>query len=223
VTGAARGARALVAIDGLDGSGKSQLARALAAACEAEGEPPVTVLRIDDFRRALGALSPGADEGAVYYDRYYDFAAVEACLRRFLDGATAATVPRFDPAREVIDGELELRFEGSRVALVEGVFVLRAPLLAASPLIALQVTEAEARRRILARDLARGRAREVVEHRIDHRYFPAQRLYRAAFDPLRRADVLIDNESWEHPCLLRCEDARLPRAVAKALSRVVPS
>jgi uridine kinase len=216
-----RAARALVSIDGIDGSGKSRFARAVAAACEAEGVPAF-LFHVDDFRRPLGALAEGADEAAVYYDRYYDFALLDACLRAFVEGAPAASIPRFDPASEALAGTTELAFGGTRLALLEGVFVLRAPAAAASPIVVLEVTEAEARRRILARDTARGRTREVVEHRMNRRYFPAQRAYRAAFDPLRRADAVIDNERWERPRLVRLESGRLPRAVEKALFRVVP-
>ncbi|HVU53053.1 MAG TPA: hypothetical protein VHL80_20360 [Polyangia bacterium] len=215
--------RSLVVIDGLDGSGKSRFARALAAACEDESGAPVFVFRVDDFRRPLGALTPGADEAAVYYERYYDFALLDDCLRRFLAGAPAASIPRFDASREVLDGEERLEFGDARVALVEGVFPLRARAAAEGALVLLEVSEGEARRRILARDMARGRSRDVVEHRMNNRYFPAQRAYRAAFDPVRRADVVVDNEHWERPRLLRRETSRLPRAVENALLRAVPS
>ena len=213
--------RSLIAIDGLDGSGKSQFARALAAACEAE-VGPVFVFRVDDFRRPLGPLSAGADEGAIYYERYYDFALLDDCLCRFLAGAPSASIPRFDTAREVIDGEQRLEFGDARLAVLEGVFPLRARAAREGALVLLEVTEEEARRRILARDTARGRPREVVEHRMNSRYFPAQRAYRAAFDPLGLADVVVDNEHWESPRLVRRETKRLPRAVAKALTTLVP-
>lgn len=215
--------RSLISIDGLDGSGKSRFSRALAAACEEEGGAPVFVFRVDDFRRPLGALPPDADEAAVYYERYYDFALLDECLRRFLAGAPDASIPRFDAAREVLDGEQRLEFGEARVALLEGVFPLRARTAADGVLVLLEVSEDEARRRILARDMARGRTREIVEHRMNNRYFPAQRAYRAAFDPVRRADVVIDNERWERPRLLRHETNRLPRPVENALARVVPS
>lgn len=214
-------ARTLVAVDGLDGSGKSQIARALAAACESDTGAPAFVFRVDDFRRPLGAMPAGAEEAAIYYDRYYDFAALDACLSLFLAGAPSARIPRFDTAREVVDGEQELTFGAAQIALLEGVFVLRARATGAAPLLLLEVSEDVARQRILARDMARGRPREVVEHRMSNRYFPAQRLYRAAFDPVRRADVIIDNDRWERPRLVRHVSDRLPRAVENAIAALV--
>lgn len=225
VSGAARApvARALVSIDGLDGSGKSRFARALATACEAEGEAPVFVFRVDDFRRSLPTVPAGAEEAAIYYDGYYDFALLDECLRAFLAGASGVSIPRFDPARELVEGAQELRFGESRLGVLEGVFVLRAKAAAAGALIVLEVTEEEARRRILTRDMARGRSRDIVEHRMNNRYFPAQRTYRAAFDPVRRADLLVDNERWDEPHLLRREAGRLPRVVEKVVRTLVPS
>lgn len=219
----APGGRSLVAIDGLDGSGKSLFARALVSACAAEGEPAVFLFRVDDFRRPLGAVPAGSDEAAIYYERYYDFALLDDCLRRFLDGATGVSIPRFDPDRESLDGMRELQFGGARLAFLEGVFALRSPTVATGTLVLLEVTEEEARRRILARDTARGRSGAVVEHRMNNRYFPAQRAYRAAFDPLRRADVVIDNERWGAPRVLRQETTRLPGVIGRALGRVIPA
>jgi uridine kinase len=215
-------ARALVAVDGLDGSGKSQFARALADACQAEGEPTV-ILRVDDFRRPLGPLAPGADEAAIYYERYYDFAALDACLASFLAGAPSARIPRFDTGREIVDGEQELHWGDAGLAVLEGVFVLRATNVTRAPLIVLEVSEAEARRRVLDRDRAKGRSVEVVEHRMNNRYFPAQRRYRAEHDPLARADVVVDNDRWDAPRILRRAADRLPRLVENALARVVRS
>jgi uridine kinase len=215
-------ARSLVAVDGLDGSGKSQFARALAAACEAEGAPTV-ILRVDDFRRPLGPIAAGADEAAIYYERYYDFAALDACVAAFLSGAPSAAIPRFDTAREIVAGTEELRWGDARLAVIEGVFVLRATNVTRAPLIVLEVSEAEARRRVLERDRAKGRSTEVVEHRMNNRYFPAQRRYRADHDPAGRADVLIDNTRWDAPRILRHAPDRLPRLVENALGRVVRS
>jgi uridine kinase len=213
--------RELVAIDGLDGSGKSRFATALAAACEADGAGPVVVLHVDDFRRPLPAVPPGGDEAALYYDTYYDFGLLDACLLGFLAGADSVSCPRFDPKTERIDGKQVISFGEARLAILEGVFVLRATSVTRGSLIALEVEEEEARRRVLERDLARGRSRELVEHRMNNRYFPAQRRYRAAYDPERRADAVIDNSDWTAPRLVRSVSVRMPPLVVTALARVV--
>jgi uridine kinase len=218
-----RAERDVVAVDGVDGSGKSQFAAALAAACQEEGAGPVIIFRVDDFRRPMPPVPADTEEAVVYYDAYYDFALLKECLAKFLAGAAAVTIPRFDPRLERLEGTHEISFADARLAIVEGVFVLRATSLTRASLVVLEVNEAEARRRIMERDVAKGRTREVVEHRMNKRYFPAQRRYRAAFDPARAADVVVDNADWSAPRIVRAEPARLPPLVARALARVVRS
>ncbi|HVV17681.1 MAG TPA: hypothetical protein VHH90_10785 [Polyangia bacterium] len=183
----------IVAIDGVDGSGKSRLAAALAEALTAGGRP-VTTVHVDDFRRPLDLtdLDP-ATEANLYYDSYYDFAAAGDAL---VSAAQAGT------------------------AIFEGVMLLRAGLPPDSWLVVLEVSPAEARRRILARDQAKGRSPEEVSRRIDRRYFPAQARYRAAHDPVGRAHALIDNQDWDRPRLLR-RAPDLPPPLAAALAEIL--
>jgi hypothetical protein len=74
----------------------------------------------------------------------------------------------------------------------------------------------------VARDQAKGRTPEEIAGRMDRRYFPAQVRYRAAFDPLGRADLVIDNEDWGRPRVVRRNDARFPREVVAVLDRLLP-
>ena len=190
--------RRIVAVDGLDGSGKSQLAAALATACAADGLP-ATVVHVDDFRRDLdfGGLDEGA-EAARYYERYYDLDALDGRLRAFLAGS----------------GDAQL-------AIVEGVFTLRVPTIAATAgLLALRVSDDEARRRILVRDRAKGRTDEEIQRRIARRYFPGRDRYRAEHDPEAHAVAVVDNDDWRHPRLVRCEPTALPAPVERWLTSI---
>src|SRR5581483_8131357 len=111
---------------------------------------------------------------------------------------------------------------GAAIALVEGVFARRLTVVAAgAAVVHVQTTPAEARRRILARDVARGRAAAEVERRIAARYFAAQRRYEAACAPVARAAVVIDNEDPRAPRLLRMAAERLPAPAARALHRIL--
>jgi len=60
---------------------------------------------------------------------------------------------------------------------------------------------------------------DEVYRRMDRRYFPGQARYRAAFDPIARADVLIDNSDWSRPRVVRLATERFPAPVAAALAR----
>jgi uridine kinase len=196
--GSVTGGRLAVAVDGLDGSGKSRFAASLAAALSADGRQ-ASLLHVDDFRRPtdFSQLTPEA-ESARYYERYFDFVAVGDALSAWVQG----------PA------------DGS-VIILEGVMLLRAVLPSRTPLIVLEVSAAEARRRILARDQAKGRTPEEIAGRIDRRYFPAQARYRAACDPLGLADLVIDNEDWANPRVVRRGDLRFAPPIVVALDRVL--
>jgi len=187
----------IVAIDGLDGSGKSRLAAALADALTAAGHP-AAVLHVDDFRRPLDfeGLDPPA-ETALYYDSYFDFAALGEAVRQQAGAAAPGAV-----------------------TIVEGVMVLRAPLPPGTWLLVLEVSPDEARGRIQARDQARGRSPQEVQRRIDRRYFPAQARYRRESDPAARAHMLVDNQDWRHPRLVR-QSRELPPVLAGALAAVL--
>jgi uridine kinase len=189
-----RSGRRIVAVDGLDGSGKSQFAAALAAACAADGVT-VTVLHVDDFRRELDFAGLDATaEAALYYERRFDFAALERELRTFEAGSA---------------GDAEL-------AIVEGVFTLRVPTVAASAaLVVLAVTEDEARRRIFERDQRKGRTVEDIDHRIACRYFPSHERYRAELGPEGRAAAIVDNQDWRQPRLVRHVPGRLPAPIER--------
>ena len=192
------GARLVVAVDGLDGSGKSRFAVSLAAALSAAGRQ-ASLLHVDDFRRPteFSGLTPEA-ESALYYERYFDFTAVGDALSAWAGGAA--------------DGA---------VMVLEGVMLLRAALPSGTPRIVLEVSTAEARRRILARDQAKGRTQEEIARRIDRRYFPAQARYRAVCDPLGLAHLVVDNEDWAHPRVVRRSDVRFAPEIAVALDRVL--
>jgi hypothetical protein len=76
------------------------------------------------------------------------------------------------------------------------------------------------RRRIQARDQAKGRSQQEVDRRIDRRYFPAQDRYRAEHDPVGRAQVIIDNEDWRRPQVVR-RAPDLPPSLSAALDAVL--
>lgn len=213
----------LVTIDGIDGSGKSSFARRLLGALAAEGVPGVLV-SVDDFRRPVDWAAAGAagSEADTYYDAYYDLAAAERCLAAFVAGAPRAAIPQFDSIGERPAPAKDLVFEGAAVAIVEGVFPLRVPATAAGLVIYLDASPEEARRRIIARDLRKGRTREDIERRIDRRYAPGQARYHAALDPRRRADVVIDNERPAAPRVLKRDLARAAGRLRAALERVLP-
>lgn len=213
-------AKAIVTVDGIDGSGKSTFARRLLAALAADGVPGVLV-SIDDFRCPVD-WAAGASEADAYYDAYYDLALCERGLAAFGAGAPRFSIPQFDPVGERRSAARDVVFEGIAVAIVEGVFPLRVSSAAGGLVIYLDASPDEARRRIVERDLAKGRSREEIERRIDQRYAPGQARYHAALDPRGRADVVVDNERPTAARALRRDLGRAAGPLRAALDRALP-
>lgn len=191
--------RALVTIDGLDGSGKSVLARRLLEALDGSA----VLLAVDDFRRPVDWQAAARPELDLYYEERYDLVSLEGCIRQFLQGAPSCTFPEFDGAREALAGTRTVSFTGKTWLIVEGVFVARLPAADGALSIYVDIDEDEARRRVMVRDLGKGRTTEEVTRRIDRRYFPAHHRYRQERSARDRAAVLIDNADPQRPRLLR--------------------
>jgi uridine kinase len=191
--------RALVAIDGVGGSGKTTFADALAAAV---GPRPVIVLHADDFfqpaeiRHARGRHSP---EG--FWLDSYDYAALtswaleplgEAGDGRYRRASFDRTSGRpFMPAEELAAPDA--------LVLIEGTFLHRDELASAwHHSLYLDVPFEETGRRMAERD---GLPAEDV-HRLMERYTGAQRLYFAAARPWERATLVVDNTDPGRPRII---------------------
>jgi uridine kinase len=213
--------KSILTIDGIDGSGKSTFCRRLHEVLTAGGVSAIPI-RVDDFRRSI-AWDLAPVEATAYYDAYYDLAACDGVLRAFLAGERSAEIPIYDIATERRTGTRPIVFEGATVAVIEGVFPLRMPTIGQGALIYLETTEAEARRRILSRDLGKGRTRAEIERRIDRRYFPSQRIYREQFSPRDRAAVIVDNERPVEPRGIKRDLGGLPPQLQQILAAFLPS
>jgi uridine kinase len=135
--------RQIIAIDGIDGSGKTRFAARLEAACKSSALA-VQLLRIDDFRGPVDWNST-SDEGETYYSSYYDLAAADDCLRAFAAGAASHEVPSFDPISEHITGSRTITFGADEILILEGVFTLRIPAAQQATLVYLTTSYDEAR------------------------------------------------------------------------------
>lgn len=209
VLAAARaGLRALVAIDGVGGSGKTTFAGELARRIPGR---PVLMLHVDDFfnpsevRHARGRHSP---EG--FWLDAYDYAALISWalepLRAEGDGwyrsgsfdrdtgGPATPEPRPAPPDAVV--------------LVEGTFLLRDELCRFwDHSIFLDVALDEAERRMAARDPVTADS----VHGVMRRYTGAQRLYFAGARPWERASVVVDNSEPGRPRIIDAGDAAAAR------------
>jgi uridine kinase len=193
------GQRTIVTVDGLDGSGKSIFAARLAVALGA------IQLAVDDFRRPVDWARADRNELDLYYDQRYDLADLDRCLQAFTAGASGCDYHPFDGAREVVGEPRRLSFEGRAFLIAEGVFVARLAAADRAVAVYLDIPREEAWRRVVARDMPKGRTEEEVRRRIERRYLPAHERYLASHRPQDRAHLVIDNRDPLAPRLLRVQ------------------
>lgn len=212
--------RHVVAVDGIDGSGKSTFAGRLVATLATAGHHPV-LLRVDDFRRIIDWSS--ADEATLYYERYFDLDALGGVVQAFAAHATTLELPGFDGISGQPLPPRQLPLGPEAILVIEGVFIRRIPS-GTTPVshIYLSAPGSVARQQLVARDVARGRGRDDIERRLDRRYLPGQARYHAECDPRGRADLVVDNSDYAAPLLLSIGATPLPLFLSRVLPALVP-
>lgn len=191
-----------VAVDGPDGAGKTLFADDFAATLRAAGRPVVRV-SVDGFhhprttRYRRGRESPeGFWLDSYDYDRFRS-----EVLNNFGPNGSR----RYRPAIHDVATDTSLAMaaqvaEPGTILVVDGIFLQRDELADAWDLVVfLDVPFAETARRMAARD----GTDPDPNHPSTRRYVQGQRLYFAACDPQRRADLLVDNTDFDAPRLLR--------------------
>jgi uridine kinase len=204
VSGLHPGRRIRVAVDGVDASGKTTFADALADAVRPSR--PVVRATVDRFHRPRserlrrGALSPEGcyrdsfDHDALWRELLSPFGPEGSGQHRTGVHDHESDIPSFAPVEpSAVDAAL----------LVDGVFLQRPELRAAwDVVVLLTVTDEEVLRRAVARDARTLGSAQAVLERYRRRYLPAQALYEAEAEPHRRADWVVDNEDPSSPVLV---------------------
>lgn len=192
--------RALIALDGFDGAGKSFLSSELADHAQVAGGRPLVRVSIDGFhhprsvRRAAGNGPEGFYRGSY---RYPDF---RRCVVDPLRIGAPITPAIWDVARDEPADAAPVDVSPRAIVLVDGIFLHRPELVDVwDATIWLEVP--------FTVSVPRGNARFVGQHDADpeassnHRYVQGQRLYLQEAQPSAHADWMFDNTDLARPRL----------------------
>lgn len=207
---------ALVAVDGVDGVGKTVLADELAAVLARRGDRAVRV-GIDGFHRprreryARGRSSP---EG--YFHDSFDLGSFRRCVvEPVRAGGGHVRTAAFDHRADAAVAGDEVDVDGA-VVLVDGVFLQRDELRGVWDLAVFLRAPFEA---TYARMSARDGTPEDPEDPFNRRYLEGQRLYLRTCRPEERADVVLDVTDVAAPVVvsgLRVQPREFSRARSAA-------
>ena len=196
--------RIRVAVDGVDGAGKTTLANALAPVVAAQGRPVIRA-SVDNFhnprnlRYARGRYSPDG-----FYLDSYDYDSFRQLLLGPLgpDGSGHYVAKQFDLDN---DQPFELdpqQAEPAAALIVDGIFLHRPELRSCWDLSILLKVDFDVS---LPRGAARGPNFDAIDPTSSphQRYVGGQRLYFAECDPERLADIVIDYNDLQTPIILK--------------------
>ncbi|MDP9983332.1 uridine kinase [Pseudarthrobacter oxydans] len=189
-----------VAIDGVDGSGKTSFAARLASEIQ---NRPVIVIHADDFlnpspvRHAKGRASP---EG--FWEDTYNYKALQQQLLAPLGpkGDGWYSPVSYDPVTDRMAQVEVVHAPSDALVVVEGLFLHRdelAPYWDASIFLDVPFTETAARM------ADRNGSNPNPEHPTMRRYVGGQRLYFDAARPWERATFVVDNSDFTKPKVIR--------------------
>ena len=194
------GARVIVAIDGVDGAGKTTFAGELTPHIEKTG---TRVLRasVDGFHNPRAVrYARGASNSAGFYLDSYNYPDLRKYLIvPFKDGSGTVQTARFDLTADSPLTATAKRIPSKCILLFEGIFLHRPELREAWTFsIFLDVPFAVAYARMAVRD---GGSPDPSALK-NRRYRDGQKLYMATCAPAQHASLVIDNADLERPRII---------------------
>ena len=190
-----------VAVDGVDGAGKSMFADQLAAALNAAGRPVIRA-STDSFHNPRGLrYRRGRHSPSGFWLDSYDY---DRLRRDLLDPLSPGGSRIYRTAAHDVETDQPVdapwTFASPAAVLVlDGLFLHRDELRDYWDFsIFLSVPFAETARRMAMRD----GTNPDPNHPSMTRYVHGQRLYLAACDPSTKATITIDNTNWDNPAII---------------------
>ena len=194
----------VVGVTGIDASGKSSMTTLLEKELVRLG-CLLQVIRLDDFHRPrIDRYREGISEPEKYYEQSFDLDRLSNEVLRPIrnEGRLEASLVCLNLLEDTWSAERNYSVNEDSIVLLEGVFLFRPELSHYVDLmIFLRVDEGVAINRELTRDASA--LGDDVLRRFQTKYLPAQRTYLAEYPSERNADIILDNNDWNNPLIIK--------------------
>lgn len=198
--------RVLVGVNGVDGSGKTEFVKKLAATLKKKTQRQIVTISIDGFHNPKSIrYVKGRASAEGYYRDSFNLQAFEEKVLQPLKNGAGKYVPRiFDVRTDTAIDEEPIKVAGDAIVLIEGIFIFQQKLLPYFDVkIFLDVPFEATFSRMLKRDVDLHVSREVEIDLFATRYKLGQLLYFTESHPKENADILIDNTDYTAPKIIK--------------------
>lgn len=196
----------VVAIDGVDASGKTHFARELYKSLLLKHRN-VLLASVDDFHNPKAIrYSRGSDSAAGFYYDSFNYAQLQELLLEPFKKLQPVQLEYFDCDADDLVAVKEVDVFADTILLLEGIFLHRPELVDYWDYsIFLKVDFDVALQRNINRERDKHRIgnKNTIIARYKKRYQPGQQLYIKEANPEEQADVVIDNSDFTNPLIVR--------------------
>ncbi len=195
----------IVGINGVDTSGKSTLTKELSKYLHKSGFK-VQIVHLDDFHNPSSVRSKESDPVISYFNNAFDFKCLEneilepISLKGFFDKELIL----LDLQKDQYSNKKRYVVDKDTIVLVEGVLLYREPIDKYFDFkIYIDISFDEVIKRALKRDS--GIFGNSVTEKYYKKYIPIQKLYIDKYKPKEKSNIVIDNEDYMKPKIIKRE------------------
>lgn len=197
----------LVAINGKDASGKTVFSDNLASYLKSQTNREIIRISIDDFmnERAI-RRTPASSEGEACYRYTINFDLFKQyALDPFLpSGSLTYKTKVFDFVSDSVALSEDKHASKDAIVVIDGVFLLKESLLDYWSLkVLLEINDETTIERGAKRDVERIGDYATARQRYVDRYVVSQAIYYSEAQPSRQADIVIDNNDYQSPKVIK--------------------
>lgn len=194
----------IIAIDGIDGSGKTHFAQNLQKHLKAQKQN-IILIHIDDFHNPKKIrYQKGPDSPKGFYRDSYNYTELKKVLLDPFKYNTKNTFKTkiFDVDTNQTINQTELKIPHDCILIVEGIFLHRKELVNYwdySIFLDINFDTALSRNISRSKDINRIGTKDKIIKRYKARYVPGQQIYFKEENPIQKANIVIDNNDYYSP------------------------